>query len=431
MTENRISNLHFHAVLILLALTELSSGVASAQPELDLAKATAAVDHLHVAETQLKKGQAREAAASISAALEVLREDPTQAIETYLLLGEIYQRRGEHELSLGALSQAWDASRRAFGLSSTDTTQVEILRKMADSTAAIGDSASAATLYRQANAIVVQAQGARSIEAHEATLLFAEWLSEHGMPGHAAVEYDLLARSLRSSREHDPLEVVRLFRRSAALSFIASAHAYRSDLGMPNQLINALEIAQPGAVVLPEMATARLTHSGIELDRRPQVYGCFDVDVGVIQEGWMDEPLLVAEILRDIGDWCVGLGIPQRFENAHLLSWDLLAFVEDGQQIREEWFAIPTAIYMPPMERGVGEPEGTLNAQVELSFTVKMDGSTGGVEVIASEPGEVFDKEAVRRIRRSKFRPSIVDGRFVSARTTMILKFGDDLPSAP
>lgn len=52
-----------------------------------------------------------------------------------------------------------------------------------------------------------------------------------------------------------------------------------------------------------------------------------------------------------------------------------------------------------------------LQGWVRLSFSIMEDGSVGDVEVIEAEPRRVFDREAVRALRRWKYQPKIVDGR--------------------
>jgi TonB family protein len=156
-------------------------------------------------------------------------------------------------------------------------------------------------------------------------------------------------------------------------------------------------------------------------------YGCFDVDAEILKEERVDQPLLLAEILRDIGDWCMGLGISQHFEDAHVLSWDLLGLVEDGDRIRSEWFGAPTAIYTPELQaRALSDRQNAPVGRIELSFTVDDDGSASRIEVVNADPEGILDKWAVKRVRQSKFRPRMEDGRFVSARTSTVIEFRYD-----
>ncbi len=66
--------------------------------------------------------------------------------------------------------------------------------------------------------------------------------------------------------------------------------------------------------------------------------------------------------------------------------------------------------------------EGT-EGWVEVEFTILPDGSVADVEVIASEPARLFDRNAVRAILRWKFKPRIVEGEAVSRRATQRIDF--------
>lgn len=425
MTGTHFSITRSPAVVICVSCLGLGSGAVSASDgaEAGVAKVD---EYLTLAETQLEDGLVLDGAANLAKAFEVLREtgpfqEPADLIDAYVRMGDIYQRRGDHERALNAYAEARTITRRAFGLS--DVAEVEILRRTADSLVAIGQPDAAIALQHEANGTLARAYGRRSVHALEANLYLADWLSEHGMPGHAAQQYSLAARVLRSIPDHDPLEVIGLYRKSSAHSFTASAQAYRKDLGRPGQLIEALNIVQPDLIEPP----MQVRYTGLGDDVEAPAYGCFDVDAEAIRQGQLSEPLLVAELLRDIGDWCMGLGIAQYFENAHVLAWELLGLVENGDQVRAEWFGAPVAIYTPKLEaRALSDREDAPAGRVELSFIVDEDGSAGRIEVVSADPEGILDRWAVRRVRQSKFRPRMEDGRFVSARTTMVADFRYD-----
>lgn len=52
-----------------------------------------------------------------------------------------------------------------------------------------------------------------------------------------------------------------------------------------------------------------------------------------------------------------------------------------------------------------------LQGWVRLRFSIMEDGSVDEVEVIEAEPRRVFDREAIRALRRWKYTPKIVDGK--------------------
>ncbi len=52
-----------------------------------------------------------------------------------------------------------------------------------------------------------------------------------------------------------------------------------------------------------------------------------------------------------------------------------------------------------------------LQGWVRLRFSIMEDGSVDEVEVIDAEPRRVFDREAIRALRRWKYSPKVIDGK--------------------
>ena len=52
-----------------------------------------------------------------------------------------------------------------------------------------------------------------------------------------------------------------------------------------------------------------------------------------------------------------------------------------------------------------------LQGWVRLRFSIMEDGSVDEVEVMEAEPRRVFDREAIRALRRWKYSPKVVDGK--------------------
>ena len=55
-----------------------------------------------------------------------------------------------------------------------------------------------------------------------------------------------------------------------------------------------------------------------------------------------------------------------------------------------------------------------ISGWVKLAFTIAANGAVTDVSVIAAEPARVFDREAIRALRRWKYQAKIVDGVAVS-----------------
>jgi protein TonB len=63
---------------------------------------------------------------------------------------------------------------------------------------------------------------------------------------------------------------------------------------------------------------------------------------------------------------------------------------------------------------------------VELEFTILPDGSVRDIQVVAAEPGGVFDAAASDAVATWRFRPRLVNGQPVSQRSTVTLRFDVD-----
>jgi protein TonB len=60
---------------------------------------------------------------------------------------------------------------------------------------------------------------------------------------------------------------------------------------------------------------------------------------------------------------------------------------------------------------------------VVVEFVVGPDGTTGSVEMISSQPGDVFSDSAIRAIRNWRFTPGTKEGKAVAARVRQKVEF--------
>lgn len=60
---------------------------------------------------------------------------------------------------------------------------------------------------------------------------------------------------------------------------------------------------------------------------------------------------------------------------------------------------------------------------VEVEFTVGPDGSVQNAHVVASEPGRIFDREAISAVQRAKFEPRLVNGEPVASTLRRRIEF--------
>ena len=411
-----------YGVLWLLSSTALAQAPAP-DPEVRVA------EQLVLAKLQIADGEIRDAQASILTALEAYEgqqdTQPTSLVDAYLTLGDAYQINGEHELALGSYSEAREISRREFGLFNVGL--VEVLLKIADSMEALGDSAQAIALHREAVGLVYRAHGSRSIQGVEATQEFADRLTELGYFREGATQYLFASQLAQSVFNHDPSEVVHLINQSADSLFHALAYApVPANPQKPEALIAALRNVAPNLLRRPAstivMPVGRMDVSSSAIYDHDRNDSCVDLDLKPPSE--VSQPMLAAEILRDIGDWCIALDIPQRFGDAHVVAWDLLSVVENGEQLRQEWFAVPTPLYLPPLQSPeLSEAENAPIGRIELEFTVKKDGTVGSIDVIASYPEGLLERAAKRSISNARFRPRMEEGSFVAARAMIAFEF--------
>ena len=60
---------------------------------------------------------------------------------------------------------------------------------------------------------------------------------------------------------------------------------------------------------------------------------------------------------------------------------------------------------------------------VEIQFSVNKKGRTEAIQVVDSEPAEMFDRAALDAVRKWRFRPYIVEGKTTPTQTGVRLKF--------
>lgn len=282
-----------------------------------------------------------------------------------------------------------------------------------------GDATEAVELQREALGLVYTAHRSRSVEGLEATRHFADWLAAHGHHREAGDQYAFASNLVRIVAPQDVAERVAVLRLAADNHLLAELGAPNRRIPAgPGELITAVNVIQPNANVRAPGAVARAGIAAAE-------YGCVDLDG--MTPNLVDQHLFVAEMLRDIGDWCVALDVPQQFGNAHIAAWDLLAAVYDGERIRAAWFAEPTPLHVPaPRSRVLSDAGDAPVGRIELRFSVDEKGTAHRVEVVTSEPPGLIDGDSVRRIENSRFRPRIEDGRLVTATTSMSFEFRYD-----
>jgi protein TonB len=60
---------------------------------------------------------------------------------------------------------------------------------------------------------------------------------------------------------------------------------------------------------------------------------------------------------------------------------------------------------------------------VKVAFTITAEGGVVDASVVESSPRRVFDRSALRAIRKWRFQPRLVDGKPVKSRATQLIEF--------
>ena len=145
-----------------------------------------------------------------------------------------------------------------------------------------------------------------------------------------------------------------------------------------------------------------------------------------------EEPLLVAEILRDTGDWRIAFGATytvdgdyrERIEDAYAGAWEWLGHVDGGEELRKSWFSATTPVSLMTLESPLtGIDSETRVGYVELRFDLDEYGVPDDVEVIDAFPAGLMEREAIRHVRQSRFRPNMADGKLVASTHSITFEF--------
>lgn len=362
---------HLQAVLELgdrlLELAEAEFGPNSA----GLAEA-----HLLLARVQRNAGDFREAEANVLDAITIyeMAAGPLSPvlIDPYLDLGHTYDAAGDYAAALSSYSEARTIGRRNFGLLNED--QLEIIDLMTEAAEELGQTEEANELQLEALTLVERNHGENSPESIDARYRYAAWLRKNRYYDEERRLYFQIERIIEREFDSNPLMLVRVLRERAA-----SYH--REGNG-----------------------------DGIGLSGLREA-------VDLLQEMPETPPLLMAEVLLDIGDWNVHFSRTGAIGEEYLEAWDWLGRVPDGEALREEWFGGLTEIEMRSISmRGLSTDPDAPMGYVEIYFTVDTSGRTRDIEITDSFPPGLKDGAVLRQYREARFRPRVENGRYVAVR---------------
>ena len=335
--------------------------------------------HRLIAGVHRQSGDFTEAEVEILEAIEVYESGSgplsPELIEPYVELGDNYSEAGDFAAALSSYGEARTIGRRHYGLLNED--QIAIIDEMSAAAESLEQLEEAAGLQLEALEIVERNHGEASLEAIDAKYRYARWLREHSLHEDALHIYYQIEDIIGDSYNKDPLMTVRLLRERSK-----SVRVPEGDTAMGgmqrSSLAEALEILE----AMPD-----------------------------------PPPLLLAEVLVEKGDWDVKYSRARLPSEDYVRAWDLLGQIENGVDLRRQWFEELVVIDMPPLSRrNLTEDPDAPDGFVEVFFTVDILGHTQDIEITASEPRGLKDLSVEQVIRGARFRPRIVEGEIVAVR---------------
>lgn len=357
----------------LIRLTEQEFGTESIE--------TAEAYH-SAAEVQRDAGEHELAEQSYLRAVELFRavDGPytARAIEPLIGLGDNYQAAGQHLNAVTVYNEARTISRRVHGL--LNEGQVPILDRITEAFQALGQYVEAEEQQRTILHLAERNYPQGSLEHLEALYRYARWLRSSGRFHDERTQY---ARAMRLIREMHGKESTLLVRPLREV-----ANSFREQRLPDNQGVSSLRTA-------------------LELLDK-------DADANT---------LLRAEVLRDMGDWEVAFSRVEPDLDTYVRAWTLLGDVENGEELRRDWFGQLQSVYTEPIsDQGLSHAPDAVQGYVIVTFDVDRFGRTSDVRVARSDPRGYKDDAVIRALQRWRFRPLIENGEIVP-RDDVALRF--------
>jgi tetratricopeptide (TPR) repeat protein len=329
-----------------------------------------------LADVQHKLGEYATAEGNYLQALSIYRETAGPVaeilIEPLLGLGDNYQASGQYTNAVSAYAEARTVSRRAYGL--LNEGQIEMLDRLTESYESMDQLIEAHTQQLEALNLVERNHDPASPEVLAAIYKYGNWLRGAHRYTEEREQYFRAERLVRQAYGDDSELLVRPLLERAVSFRVQGAGASQGISG----LHDALEI--------------------LEAQENP-------------------DPLLLAEVLRDIGDWDVAFGRVGTEGVEYLRSWRLLGEAPNGQELRLDWYGgIEFLLSAPMSRRGLTDDPQAPRGRVLVRFDINRFGQAENVTIVTSQPPGFKDEAVARHIRQSRFRPNMQDGELVAGR---------------
>jgi TonB family protein len=286
-------------------------------------------------------------------------------------LGDNYESSGDYLNAVAAYNEARTVSRRVYGL--LNEGQIELLDRMTESFLEMDQDDEADKQQQSALNLMLRVYQPYEPEALAARYKYAQWLRRTRRFDEERIQYDAAERIIREHYGEDSVQMVRPLMETAA--------SYRAQGAPVSQGFAGLEEALD------------------ILERQPD-----------------PDSLTHATLLRDIGDWLTAFSRDEPTGAEYERAWRLLADVDNGEQLREEWFSGFDFIYREPMsQRGLSDAPDAPDGYVLVRFDVDTEGRTSNARIVESVPPGFKDETVLRHLRTARFRPRIEDGKVVDA----------------
>ena len=342
----------------------------------------AAEAYLDLAEAQRRAGDRAAAEQSYLAAIDIYHslEGPFTplAIEPLTALGDNYRDSNDYVRAMTAYGEARTINRRAYGLLNED--QIPLIDRVTDVLLELNKPAEAEQAQLEALRIVERSYPPESDAALAALYKYAGWLREQGRFQEERDQYMRALRTVHDRYGKDDVHEV-----PALLGIGESFRVQR----------------------IPEPQGAGALHEALQI---------------LTMRGSTDK-LALAETFRDIGDWDVAFSKVDYDGAEYRRSWAVLAEVADGDKYRKQWFSGPNYVLREPVSlAGLSQEPSSPSGHVIVKFDLDKTGHASNVTIVESDPPGFKDEAVIRHIRRSRFRPQMIDGEPV-ARESLALQF--------
>jgi TonB family protein len=293
-------------------------------------------------------------------------------------LGDNYHDAGDDLKAVSAYGEARTLNRRVYGL--LNEGQIPLIDRMTAALVSMNQPVEADQQQLEALHLVERTSAPGSPEALDAIYKYAGWLRESSRFAEERDQYSRALRIIRDTYGKDDLRQVR--------AMLGIGNSFRMQR-------------------IPEGQGASMLHDALELLlAQPQ-----------------RDPVAVAEVLRDLGDWEIAFSKVDYNGAEYLRAWQLLGDAPNGAELRAAWFKGPIYVLREPIsQRGLSLEGDAPMGHVIVRFDLDAAGRGTNVTVVESDPPGLKDEAVLRHIRRSRFRPQIVDGAITPV-TGLALQF--------